>query len=147
MLNLAVLALAVLTAQAPAMSEEDKAVWRMVANNLAHAPEWYDPAITAAAHAAAQGTDTSTIVWAPHGGTIPPGLTLAPSGLLEGTPSQAGTFEFTIVATVPIVGTILRNVTITIAPAVVIDPAPPPSGMVGAVYQHQFQTQTQQALP
>ncbi|MBL8234382.1 MAG: putative Ig domain-containing protein, partial [Bryobacterales bacterium] len=29
-------------------------------------------------------------------GTVPPGLTLAPSGTLSGTPSQAGTFQFTV---------------------------------------------------
>ncbi|MBX7218660.1 MAG: putative Ig domain-containing protein [Blastocatellia bacterium] len=32
-------------------------------------------------------------------GSLPPGLTLAPSGTLSGTPSQAGAFNFTVTAT------------------------------------------------
>jgi len=47
--------------------------------------------------AAAGGTKPYT--WSVTGGTLPPGLTLAASGLLAGTPSTAGTFNFTVQAT------------------------------------------------
>jgi predicted outer membrane repeat protein len=36
---------------------------------------------------------------APAGGSLPPGLTLSPSGLLSGTPTTAGNFTFSIKAT------------------------------------------------
>src|SRR5262249_11705115 len=53
------------------------------------------------------------------GGALPPGLALDASGLLSGTPTQAGTFSFTVQATDsspapgPFVGT--RDYTLTVA--------------------------------
>ena len=106
-------------------------------------PAWYNPALTAAALAAQGATGT---VWT-HEGTLPPGLTLDSGGMLTGTPSQAGTFAFTIKATLNGVFTVTRAVTITIAPATIIDPAPPPPGIVGTAYQFQFKTTTQESIP
>jgi large repetitive protein len=36
--------------------------------------------------------------WTLAGGTLPPGLTLAPTGVISGTPTQSGTFGFTVQA-------------------------------------------------
>lgn len=108
-------------------------------------PAWYSPAITAAA-VAAQSATTPAVVWALHEGTLPPGLSLLPDGRMTGTPSQAGTFRFTIRATVAGVGNLTREITVTIAAATVIDPAPPPPGVVGAAYQFQFRTTNQETI-
>lgn len=53
-------------------------------------------------------------------GTFPPGLTLAPDGAITGTPLTAGTYMFTVTATSSVSGipsTVVRNLSITIAPA------------------------------
>ena len=36
--------------------------------------------------------------WTLAGGTLPPGVTLAPNGVISGTPTQSGTFSFTVQA-------------------------------------------------
>lgn len=110
-------------------------------------PAWYSPAITAAAVAAQATPEAPAVVWALHDGTLPPGLALLPDGRLTGTPSQAGTFTFTVRATVAGIGNITREITVTIAAATVIDPAPPPPGVVGTAYQFQFRTINQEVLP
>jgi hypothetical protein len=126
--------------QTPMTTDE---IWRMVQNNLA-APTWYDPAVTAAA-IAAQSDDPTRTTWT-YEGTLPPGLTLGDDGQLTGTPTQAGTYTFRIRAVVPILGTLVRTVVVTIAPATVIDPAPAPPGVVGTAYQHQFQIKSQETI-
>ncbi|MEV4262430.1 ExeM/NucH family extracellular endonuclease [Kribbella sp. NPDC049584] len=50
------------------------------------------------------------------GGSLPPGLNLAPNGQLSGTPTQAGTFAFTVRAT-NAAGSADLAATITVAPA------------------------------
>jgi hypothetical protein len=68
----------------------------IVVNNLALG--------TAAAGAAYSKTFTQTggvppITFSIFGGSLPAGLTLEPSGMLAGTPTQTGTFPFTVQAT------------------------------------------------
>ena len=76
-------------------------------------------------------------------GALPAGLTLnAASGLLEGTPSAVGAFNFTVTATDsssggPFTGS--RSYTLTLAaPAIVITPATLPNGAVGGAYSQQL---------
>jgi hypothetical protein len=57
-------------------------------------------------------------------GELPPGLTLGSDGTLAGTPTQAGTYEFTVEAVNP-VGIDFANATVTIA-AGLGQPPPPP---------------------
>lgn len=134
--------LALALVQAPLTDAE---IWDKVRTNLA-APVWYDPALTAAA-LAAQGTPTPpSVVWALDSGTLPPGLTLGLDGRLSGTPTAAGTYTFVIRATVAGIGNITRQFTVTIAAATIIDPAPPPPGVVGAAYQFQFRTTNQETI-
>jgi hypothetical protein len=56
-------------------------------------------------------------------GELPPGLTLSSDGTLVGTPTQAGTYEFTVEAVNP-VGIGFANATVTIASGVG-EPPPP----------------------
>ena len=42
---------------------------------------------------------TGTLTWSLAGGTLPPGLSVSPSGVLSGTPTQGGTFSFTVQVT------------------------------------------------
>ena len=42
------------------------------------------------------GNISSGAIWSVSGGGLPPGLTLSPSGLLQGTPTQAGVYSFTV---------------------------------------------------
>jgi hypothetical protein len=44
-------------------------------------------------------TGTAPINWSVTGGTLPPGLTVSPSGVLSGTPTFAGSFFFIVTAT------------------------------------------------
>jgi hypothetical protein len=47
---------------------------------------------------ALQATGATVNSWALASGTLPPGLTLASSGLISGTPTQSGTFSFSVQA-------------------------------------------------
>ena len=73
-------------------------------------------------------------------GTLPPGLSIVSNGFsaLQGTPSTAGTFSFTVVMTNPGQFTVSRAYTVTIAPStglpLSITPLTLPSGMVGQPY-------------
>jgi hypothetical protein len=58
-------------------------------------------------------------------GELPPGLTLSSDGTLVGTPTQAGTYEFTVEAVNP-VGIDFADATVTIAPATPVGEPPPP---------------------
>ena len=57
-------------------------------------------------------------------GELPSGLTLASDGALTGTPTTAGSYEFTVKADNH-VGTADASVTVTIAPALGAPPPPP----------------------
>ena len=71
-------------------------------------------------------------------GTLPPGLKLSPTGQITGTPTQAGTFNFTAKATdseQPAAVSKTEQVTITIAPRrLTITTGALPSGKVGVAY-------------
>jgi hypothetical protein len=67
-------------------------------------------------------------------GSLPPGMTLAPSGLLSGTPTQPGTYNFTIAATASNLCNGSQSYTVAIAPncqPFTITPAALPNGTVG----------------
>jgi hypothetical protein len=42
--------------------------------------------------------ETGGVTWSLSGGALPPGLSLSPSGVIQGTPSQSGYFAFTVTA-------------------------------------------------
>ncbi|MBI1761527.1 MAG: putative Ig domain-containing protein [Acidobacteria bacterium] len=71
-------------------------------------------------------------------GTLPPGLTLT-NGTLQGTPSTAGTFNFTLTATDANHCTGMQSYALTInCLNVIVSPASLPGGLIGAAYSQQL---------
>ncbi len=71
------------------------------------------------------GAPPSTVTQ--HSGDLPPGLTLNSDGTLTGTPTQVGTYEFTVQANND-VGTYQATVPVTISPRHARLAAPPGTG-------------------
>ncbi len=73
-------------------------------------------------------------------GTLPNGLSFSPAGVLSGTPTQAGTFNFSVRASDSTTGTgapffIVNNYTLSVsAPTVVVDPTTLPAATGGVAY-------------
>lgn len=76
-------------------------------------------------------------------GGLPPGLTLAGSGLLSGTPTLLGSYNFTVTATDATGCTGTRAYTLTVGcPTIVLQPVSLPDGLQGTTYSNQFTTST-----
>ncbi|MEP7338784.1 MAG: putative Ig domain-containing protein [Acidobacteriota bacterium] len=76
-------------------------------------------------------------------GSLPPGLSLATGGAITGTPTQAGTFNFTITATGPGSCTGSRTYSLVIqCPAITLSPVALPNGAANTAY-----SQTVSATP
>jgi hypothetical protein len=82
---------------------------------------------------ASGGTGTG-FTFSVTGGSLPPGLTLTPGGLLSGTPTTAGPFTFTISATDSSAFVGSQTYSPTIFPAIVVSPSSLPAGQVGTPY-------------
>ncbi|WP_267555751.1 putative Ig domain-containing protein, partial [Rhizobium rhizogenes] len=68
-------------------------------------------------------------------GTLPTGLTLSAAGVLAGTPTAGGTFNFTVLATDSLTFTGSRAYTVTVgAPTITITPTTLPAATVAAAY-------------
>lgn len=67
--------------------------------------------------------DATPFTWTVHSGTLPPGLSLSSAGAITGTPTAAGTFNFTMKVVDATGLTATQPQTITIAPGC----APPPT--------------------
>jgi FtsP/CotA-like multicopper oxidase with cupredoxin domain len=81
----------------------------------------------------------SPYTWALTLGSLPPGLTLNTStGVISGTPTTVGTFNFTIRATdsqgVPATASQAYSLTIAAGPLVITTTSPLPGGTTGTVY-------------
>ncbi|MBH8567410.1 putative Ig domain-containing protein [Microvirga sp. STS02] len=82
---------------------------------------------------------TAPYTYAITAGALPAGLTLSSAGVLSGTPTAAGTFNFTVRATDasaspgPYSGTQAYTLTIA-APTIAVSPAALPNGTVGTAY-------------
>ncbi len=92
--------------------------------------------------ASASGGGAGTVQFSFSDGTLPPGLTLSPTGQLSGTPTAAGAYRFTITATIPdslCPGSRGYTLTVTAAcPTVTLNPATLPAGQSGAAYSQQL---------
>ncbi len=72
-------------------------------------------------------------------GTLPPGISLSSSGFLSGTPTTAGTYQFTLTATdLNTLCSGSRTYTLTVAscPTLVLDPPDIPNGAMGTPYSY-----------
>jgi uncharacterized repeat protein (TIGR03803 family) len=77
------------------------------------------------------GTGLSTFF---SSGTLPPGLSLSASGLLSGTPTAAGTYAFTVIATDQAGATASQAYSVTVNPALTLSPTLP-DGEVNVPYR------------
>jgi len=94
------------------------------------------PGITTAAYSqslVATG-GTAPYAWSLFSGTLPQGITLDGSGNLTGTPSQAGSFTFSIQVTDAVSGTASQSFTVTILAPLAIAPGLLPDGVIGTAY-------------
>ncbi|MEU6204817.1 putative Ig domain-containing protein [Micromonospora musae] len=77
-------------------------------------------------------------VWSVSVGSLPPGLSLAPStGLLSGTPTTAGTFSFTVRLTDVLAQSITRPVSLVIDPLTGLTISVPAAATLGAGFPGQ----------
>ncbi|MDR2018416.1 MAG: putative Ig domain-containing protein [Syntrophobacterales bacterium] len=75
------------------------------------------------------------ISWSVAGGALPPGLSLASSGEISGTPTAAGTFNFTVKAENRVgSGTMTMSITATALPKITTSSLP--EGKGGEAYSH-----------
>ena len=82
---------------------------------------------------------SSPYSWAVQTGSLPTGLTLTSSGLLSGTPTQQGTFDFVIRVTDVEEFSAFKHFRLTIGAAITITTASPlPQGTVGLPYNLTF---------
>ena len=75
------------------------------------------------------------ITFAVTNGSLPPGLSLSAGGLLSGTPTAAGTYNFEVTATDSLGCQGVKQYALSVGcPAISVDPAAMPSGTVGTPY-------------
>lgn len=78
---------------------------------------------------------TGTYTFARTSGALPNGLSLSSAGVLSGTPTVAGTFNFDVTATDTNFNTGTRSYSVTVNPAALtINPATLPAATVGTAY-------------
>jgi len=77
-------------------------------------------------------------VWSLAAGNLPGGLSLSPAGLLSGTPTQTGSFNFTVRVTDAANGSATRAFTVNVAAGLTITTSSLPQGTRGVVYNFVF---------
>lgn len=77
---------------------------------------------------------TAPFTFAKTSGSLPPGLSLSSAGVLSGTPSAAGTFNFTVQATDALGCTGSRSYSIQICPVIAVAPPTLAPGTTGVSY-------------
>jgi hypothetical protein len=77
---------------------------------------------------------TSPYKWSVSSGSLPPGLALDPAGTINGTPTQSGSAQFTLVATDNTNQTASRQCTMNVQPALSISTSSLASSIAGAPY-------------
>ena len=81
---------------------------------------------------------TGAFTWSIAGGAVPDGLALSSAGTLSGTPTKAGTYEFTARATDPTGGSATGAFTVQIAPPpLTLSLSSLPAGILGNEYSPQ----------
>jgi uncharacterized repeat protein (TIGR01451 family) len=77
---------------------------------------------------------TGASAFAVTAGALPAGLTVNPSGQLNGVPQAAGSFNFIVTSADTEGCTASRSYSLTICPAITVTPSTLPPGIVGAAY-------------
>ena len=83
------------------------------------------------------GGGTTPYTWTVISGALPPGLTLTTDGVISGTPTTTGTFNFTVQVVdsqTPKAAVTSQGFTITINPPLSLSPVQLASGIVGSSY-------------
>lgn len=84
---------------------------------------------------------TPTYVWSlPSGNTLPPGLILATTGTLTGTPTAGGTYSFTVQARDSASSAQTAQKVFSMSVASPTPPPPPPDGSTGPLWSTGFET-------
>jgi len=78
-------------------------------------------------------TGTTPINWSLIGGSLPTGLSISITGVISGTPSETGTYNFTVQAT-NVAGNNTKALTIIVFAPPAITTTTLPDGVVGTVY-------------
>ncbi len=81
--------------------------------------------------------------WSLASGNLPPGLALGPAGEINGTPAQAGVFQFALRVDDSAGGTAEREfqITVTPPPLVILTGADLPNGQTGSAYDQALEAQ------
>jgi hypothetical protein len=86
---------------------------------------------------------TQPYSWSMSAGSLPPGLSLASAtGIISGSPSAIGTYNFTVKITdtaTPLPNTATRNLSIVVQPALSLVTTTLPAGSVGAAYAQKLE--------
>jgi uncharacterized protein (TIGR03437 family) len=79
---------------------------------------------------------TPPYTWSLAGGSLPPGIGLASTGIISGTPTKIGSFSLTVQAADSTGGSALGSLSINVAapPVTITTPSPLPSGMASVDY-------------
>jgi uncharacterized protein (TIGR03437 family) len=98
--------------------------------------------LTASSQSLTASGGTAPYTWSLVGGSLPPGLGLASTGTISGTPTMAGSYAFTVKVTDSAEASMVQTFTLTVAAqAVTVTPSSPlPSGMVTVQYPQQVLT-------
>lgn len=80
-------------------------------------------------------SDSENVIWSRISGTLPTGLTLSNSGIISGTPTASGTFNFVIQASIENTSyTDSQDFEITVMPVITITTSSLDSGKAGSSY-------------
>jgi hypothetical protein len=85
---------------------------------------------------------TQPYTWSLGGGSLPPGIGIGATGVVSGTPTTAGTYNFTAKVTdsaTPVTHTATANLSIVTQPKLAFTTSSLPSGSVGTAYAQQLQ--------
>ena len=87
----------------------------------------------------ATGGISGLFTWSVSAGSLPPGITIKSNGDFSGTPSAAGTFQFTIMAVAQDPGNAQATKSFTIGIPQITNASPLPAATTGVPYSYQFQ--------
>jgi hypothetical protein len=77
---------------------------------------------------------TAPYTWSVNAGSLPPGITLTPTGVLSGTPTTAGSYPFTVNVIDQNNGIATTSITLVVAATLSLTFATPPAGQVAVAY-------------